>query len=253
MKHEKARALLEAFPVSPGAEIPPEMVRAMESLKGDAELEADFLRQRAFDHAAIEVLVRPDLPEGVHEQLAEIAEESVRHPATGEKSPARLLAMIGVGASFLSVLALVAWLMLGGGKFAGTDEVVDVANLSNGASKEQYEAVDLRVRELGDWVAMKGIDGFHVPPKFAEFDVVGVRIIREKGAQIVEMLIPENRMFFYVFPAAPLGVDLGSPGKWRFLEIDRRVAALQEKNGTTFMIVFEGTKEDAEKLVADAP
>jgi len=83
--------------------------------------------------------------------------------------------------------------------------------------------------------------------------VVGVRIIREKGAQIVEMLIPENRMFFYVFPAAPLGVDLGGPGKWRFLEIDRRVAALQEKNGTIFMIVFEGTKEDAEKLVADAP
>ena len=224
----------------------PAMKRAMDWAAKDSSLAAELESQTAFDLACSSDLaaISPDA-----EARAQI-EEGVRAFAAkhGGRTQVAKHAAFAVGIGFLLLIGLLVWMFLGR---AGTfpDEAVKIAMAGAKAPPDQFDPVEERADALQDWFALKGFDNFHVPPEFAKFDVVGVRIFSVDNEAVAQVLVPENLMYFYCFSSQPFGINVVPEGSWRITESDRSVLAIREERGMCFLVAFRGSKKDMKSLL----
>jgi hypothetical protein len=228
----------------------PLVKRALVVAAKDKALAAELQSQTAFDLACADDLdaIRLDA-----DSLAQI-DEGARAFATKRGKGRTLVgshAAFAVGVGFLLLIGLIVWIFLGrSGVFP--EEALKIATTGAKADPNQFDAVEEKAGSLQDWFALKGFDNFRVPPEFANFDVVGVRIFTVDNEPIAQVLVPENYMYFYCFASQPLGISVAPEGSWRITEADRSVLAIREENGMCFLVALRGSEETMRNFLRKA-
>ena len=222
------------------------MKRAMDLAAKDSSLAAEFESQTAFDLACSSDLGAIPLDADARAQIEEGARAFAANH--GGRTQVAKHAAFAVGVGFLLLIGLLVWMFLGR---AGTfpDEAVKIAMAGAKAAPDQFDPVEEKADALQDWFTLKGFDNFHVPPEFAKFDVVGVRIFTVDNEPIAQVLVPENLMYFYCFSPQPFGINVVPEGSWRITESDRSVLAIREEKGMCFLVAFRGSKKDMKSLL----
>ena len=227
----------------------PSMKRAMALAAKDSSLAAELERQTVFDRACADELETIPIDEDSRAQIDEGARAfAAKH---GRRTQVGKHAAFAVGIGFLLVIGLLVWMFLGR---AGTfpDEAVKIAMTGAKATPSQFDPVEEKADALQDWFTLKGFDNFHVPPEFAQFDVVGVRIFSVDNEPVAQVAVPNNFMYFYCFSSQPLGISVVPEGSWRITESDRSVLAIREEKGMCFLVAFRGSKKDMKDLLEKA-
>ncbi|HEY5768575.1 MAG TPA: hypothetical protein VIS71_01910 [Terrimicrobium sp.] len=228
----------------------PAMKRAMAVAAREVALAEEFEKQSAFDRACASDLETISLDENSRAQIEEGARAfAAKHG--GARARIGKHATFAVGIGFLLLVGLLVWMFLGR---AGTfpDEAVKIAITGAKATPTQFDPVEEKADALQDWFMLKGFDNFRVPPEFAQFDVVGVRIFTVDNEPVAQVAVPDNLMYFYCFPSQPLGIKVVPEGSWRITESDRSVLAIREESGMCFLVAFRGSKKDMKSLLENA-
>jgi len=229
-------------------EASPDIIAAREVLGGQPEW-AEVERHAAFDasvYAGIASL--PLVPEieaecgRLHAALAErrgASMLSARHPAL-------LAATFGL----LILVGVVVWQFLASkDRFSGSDEVLKIVVAGDAARPDQFEEVVTKVSSLGDWFAMKGFDGFQVPPAIGRLESVGVRLFGVEGTSVAAVAIPKEALFLFAFNPTRLGVSVEPQGTWKILETDRGAIAAMEQNGVCYVLSSRGKAERLKQIL----
>jgi hypothetical protein len=225
----------------------PSMKRAMALAAKDSSLAAELESQTAFDRACVAELETIPLDADSRAQIDEGARAfAAKHG--GGRTQVGKHAAFAVGIGFLLLIGLLVWMFLGR---AGTfpDEAVKIAMTGAKATPSQFDPVEEKADSLQDWFTLKGFDNFQVPPEFAQFDAVGVRIFTVDNEPVAQVAVPENVMYFYCFSSQPLGINVVPEGSWRITESDRSVLAIREEKGMCFLVAFRGSKKDMKGLL----
>ena len=225
-----------------------EVAKALEALAKSPPLLAEYEVQVALDKAVHSALKGLDLPPEVVGDLGARA-EAISAARSRRRFNPRDPAMLAVAIGFLLLVAVLAWHFFGSaGIFP--EEALTIATEGSKLRAEQFEVVEDKAGALEDWFVLKGFDRFHVPAKFASFDVVGARIFKIENRPVAVLAVPENHMFFLVFDPVPLGIEIHPEGSWRIAEFDYKfAAAIREEKGMCFMVVIKGTKKDLAQLI----
>jgi hypothetical protein len=246
MNAKSARQILLCRRPSGEDDSDPSMKRAMALAARDSSLAAELERQTAFDRACADELEAMPLDEDSRTQIKQGARAfAAKH---GTRTAVGKHAAFAVGIGFLLVIGLLVWIFLGR---AGTfpDEAVKIAMTGAKATPNQFDPVEEKADALQDWFTLKGFDNFRVPPEFAQFDVVGVRIFTVDNEPVAQVAVPENVMYFYCFSSQPLGISVVPEGSWRITESDRSVLAIREEKGVCFLVAFRGSRKDMKGLL----
>jgi len=246
MSPKSARQFLAIHPPDP-----PDsrgMVRARDALAKSPVLLAEYGAQVALDKAVGSVLADVAIPSAV---LGDIGARSAAISAVRSRrrfNP-RDPAMLAVAIGFLLLVAVLVWHFLGrAGVFP--EEALTIAAEGAKLREDQFEVVEDKAGALGDWFVLKGFDRFHVPTKFANYQVAGARIFKIENRPVAVLAVPENHMFFLVFDPAPLGLEIHPEGSWRIAVDYKFAAAIREEKGLCFMVVvIKGTKKDLSRLI----
>jgi hypothetical protein len=247
MSPKSARQFLAIhFPVLRGSR---QVDRALDALEKAPVLMAEFESQMALDKATGAALAAVEIPEPVLSDLGGRASE-ISAARNKRRFNPRDPAMLAVGIGFLLLIALLTWHFLGRvGVFP--EEALTIAAEGARLRTEQFEVVEDKAGDLGDWFVLKGFDRFHVPAKFATFQAAGARIFKIENRPVAVLAIPENFMFFLIFDPAPLGIEIRPEGSWQLTEFDYKyAAAITEEKGMCFMVVIKGTSKELARLLA---
>jgi len=226
-----------------------EISRALVTLAKSPVLHAEYEAQVALDRAAGSILADAEIPPEVAGALVEQAAGISAVRSKGRFNP-RDPAMLAVAIGFLLLVAVLAWHFLGrAGVFP--EEALTIAAEGAKLRAEQFEVVEDKAGDLGDWFVLKGFDRFHVPAKFANYQAAGARIFKIENRPVAVLAIPENYMFFLIFDPAPLGIEIRPEGSWQLTEFDYKyAAAIREEKGMCFMVVIKGSSKDLARLIA---
>jgi hypothetical protein len=250
MNAKSARQILLCRRPSGGDDSEPAVRRALAVAARDRSLTEELQRQTAFDRACSQELEVIPLDANARAQIEEAARAFVARRGTGRTQVGKHAAF-AVGVGFLLLIALLVWMFLGrAGTFPA--EALKIASTGAKASLDHFDPVDEKAGALQDWFALKGFDNFHIPPEFAAFDVVGVRIFSVDNEPVAQVAVPQNAMYFYTFPAQPFGISVFPEGSWRITESDRSVLAIREQKGMCFLVAFRGSKSDMKGLLEKA-
>jgi hypothetical protein len=107
---------------------------------------------------------------------------------------------------------------------------------------------------LGDLFFMKyRLEHYDVPPEFAEMRAGSWRVFDDdEGNRVAQIMLPENRMQFFLFPAARNPKD-AKPMEfegWRYIEHEGWSGAVRAKTGICFMAAMRGERKALEAFVA---
>jgi hypothetical protein len=213
----------------------------------ESSLGAELKEQTAFDRACSEELESLSLDADSRSQI-EKAARAFAAKRGGGRTQVGKHAAFAVGVGFLLLVGLLIWILLGR---AGTfpSEAIKIAAAGAKATPAQFDPVEEKAASLQDWFALKGFENFHIPPEFAHFDVVGVRIFTVENESVAQVAVPEKVMYFYSFPSQPFGIRVVPEGSWRITESDRSVLGIREEKGMCFLVAFRGSKEDMRVLL----
>jgi hypothetical protein len=225
----------------------PSVKRAMQFAARDGALAAELRSQTDFDCACSQDLEAIALDENSRAEIDEAARAFLARRGAGRTQVGKH-ATFAVGVGFLLLIGLLVWIFLGrAGTFPA--EAVKIASTGAKATPNQFDPIEEKAGALHDWFALKGLDNFRIPPEFAPFDVVGVRIFNVDNEPIAQVAVPQNMMYFYSFLAQPFGISVVPEGTWRITESDRSVLAIREEKGVCFLVSFRGSKEEMKGLL----
>lgn len=220
----------------------PQVKKALDAAKADAELSAWLAAQSSLDaegHAAVQSLALSpqadtDITDAAHafSQRHDSHRFSVRNPAT-----------LAVTLGFLLLIGVLTWHFLGqAGVFP--EEAIKIATAGAGARPDQFDPLEQKAGQLEDWFMLKGFDNFRVPPGLENLQVVGVRLFQSENEWVAQAAVAENTMFLYCFPSQPFGIDVRPEKSWRITQAERTALAIREEGGMCFMIAFRGSEAD---------
>ncbi len=228
------------------------VAKAVRFAERDPALREALARQREFDHdtrEAIRALIPPDT---LQPRLRELR----AHPAAKKLDWRTVLkqpAFLGV------VIALIAlgWVLARAWRerqenFPGREAVEHMLALNDKLESKDFEQVSMSAAELGDWLMLKKLDGYAMPPEFGAFRVLGCRVFRPEGhavAQVAAQKDAENQMLFYIFRASDFGVKLEEK-HWRIFTENEWAAAARTDGANVCMVAFKGDEDDMEKFLA---
>lgn len=176
--------------------------------------------------------------------------ETPPQPQRGSRHP--LLAIGAAGVVLVIVLALA----LGGsgnGSFVGREAAASMAKMIQHMDASQFEVVEMRAGEIGDWILTKGFDGFRVPSALAHVRVSGRATTKSGPAPVAVLMLDNDTRRAAAFQASPAGIELPEDGSWHVFEVpqtrgapDMAVAASAD-NGICFVVSAPGKARDLER------
>ncbi len=202
MNSKSARQILLCRRPSGEDDSDPAMKRALAVAAKDRSLAAEFQKQSDFDRACADDLEAISLDEDSRAQIDEGARAfAAKHG--GARTRIGKHAAFAVGVGFLLLVGLLVWMFLGrAGIFP--DEAVKISMTGAKATPNQFDPVEEKADALQDWFMLKGFDNFRVPPEFAQFDVVGVRIFTVDNEPVAQVArARESHVFLLLFLTTP--------------------------------------------------
>lgn len=183
------------------------------------------------------------------EVLAGWANHLQTRAASWRPSP-RDPAMIGLALALVFLVMIVVWTLLGASEaFHGKSKVLAILDQGVSAAAAEYEPVSGNLADLGDWLALQGMEGFSPPNGFKDQQMVAARIFSFEGNKVASVLLPELEMAVFYFEAEGMEVEVKPVGKWKFVARDRDAAAILQSGRTVFMVAMRGSVEDLQNRI----
>jgi hypothetical protein len=227
--------------------------RAVRFAEADPELGPKLTAQIDFDRQIIGVIHCITAPDNLRQKLNDL---SARPGAPKPKlrsqfiNPAVLTALLGV----LLIIGVIVFIIIERmEKFPGREAV---ENLLGGAAKMtgvEFEAVTTTTNQLGDWLYMRGYEGYEVPPELAALPVVGSRVYRSEGRPVAQLAVDLHNSLVYQFHASEFGVQLPPDGGWQVLQKEEWVGAIRQHGDHCLLIAFRGTTSDMHEFLKTLP
>jgi hypothetical protein len=244
----RQRALLNCAPITARQSAD----RSMRSAISRADGSAEFANQQNFDRAVAALVRLVPIPAESAEWFSEkdllpaskwTWKKMVRNPAVLAISIA-VAVIAGVFVfNFLSHL----------NDFPGSATARKLLGVAASTRSVMLDPVDAEAGTLGDLFFMKhGLERYDVPPEFAEFRTIGVRVFDdEESRRIAQIWVADKRMQFFLFPAerdTKTGAVLHFPG-WRQVRQEGWTGVVTERNGVCFMAAVRGRGKDLKPYV----
>jgi len=175
--------------------------------------------------------------------LADWANHLQIRAASWRPSP-RDPAMIGLACGLVLLVAIAVWMALGSAAaFSGRDKVMAIFDEATSASADQYEPVTGTLSELGDWLALQGMEGHPLPSGFPEQRIVAARIFPFENEKVAAVLLPETEMAVFLFDGKSLDVQVKPVGEWKLFTRGNNAGAVVQKDSKIFMTGIRGSQE----------
>jgi hypothetical protein len=254
MNIRQARQILRSYRPSGEDDNERDVREALKFAAKNPALDAEFQSQLAFDRALATQLEALPLPVGVDAALEDVALrlEARRVRRFSFRDPA----MLAVGLAFLFLVALIAWMFVGQGSFAGMQEVSEMVVAGDGAGPDQFSEIETNASALTDWFVMKDFDGFTVAKGLEAAPVVGVRLFKYEEVPVAVAAVAKPKALIYVLAAQPLGISLPE-GQWRTATYGpkrNRAFAIQQIGPMAFILTLrEGGEAELKQYLATLP
>jgi hypothetical protein len=202
------------------------------------------------------------LPSFDRESLrAELApSESTRAALAAWEEPGRLLRSerrgwldpmaLALGFAFLLLVGWGVWSLLSRADgFPGEEEAVKLLEVASAAGAEDYEPVEVPLGALGDWLALKGVEGFWVPEELETDRTVAARVFTHENVRIAAVALPERQMLVYIFDGAALGIEVRPERHWRFFQQRVNAGAIAQRGRICVMVGIRGSKAELREVL----
>jgi hypothetical protein len=251
MNPQTAEMLLRCY--RPGKTADGRTQKAIKVAEQDPELKQKLSDQIQFDEEIVEVIHGIKPPENLWQKLSELsAQPGTVKPGLGRQAinPAMLTAILGV---FL-LMGVVAFLIIERlEKFPGRERVEGLLGTAAKMTGVEFEPVTTTTSQLGDWLYMRGFEGFEAPPEVAALPVVGSRVFRYDGHSVAQAAIDSHESLLYEFHASEFGVQLPPDGDWLLLRRDEWVGAIRQRGDHCFLLALRGTKAQMREFLQSLP
>ena len=108
----------------------------------------------------------------------------------------------------------------------------------------EFDPVSTTTDQIGDWLYMRGYEGYEVPPEISALPVIYSRVFRLDGKAIAQFIVDRHDSLVYEFHASDFGVQLPQDGKWQVLSQDDWAAAIRQHGDHCFMLLLRGGKSE---------
>jgi len=243
---KREKILARFAPISDKPGIDRRMRIAMLRARRSGKLAVEFSYQQTFDRAVAE-LVR-NIP--VSAEIAEWFrnEKLIPQKKRGWKKAIRnpvvhtiaLALLVIAGVLFFTVMQRV-------NEFPGAGAARKLLTVAASMRGIPMDPVNSAAGALGDLFFMKyRLEHYDVPAEFAELRASSWRVFDDdEGRRIAQILIPEQGMQLFLFPAARNPKD-AKPEEfegWQFIEHEGWAGAVRSKSGVCFMAAVRGDKK----------
>lgn len=251
MNAQTAESLLRCYrPGKPGNS---RTQRAVKFASQDPELQKKFSEQLEFDELIVDVIHYIKPPEDLRKKLSEL------NPALGSEKtglrrhlihPAVLTAILG-----LILLAGVIGFFVKERmeNFPGRERVEGLLGTAAKMTGMELESVETTTSQLGDWLYMRGYEGYAGLPEVADLPVVGSRVFHYDGRMVAQAAIDQHESLLYEFHASEFGVQLPADGGWQMLTRDEWVGAIRQQGDRCFLLAFRGSKSEMQEFLQNLP
>ena len=251
MNAETAETLLRCF--RPGQTCEGRMQKAVKFAEQDPELQKKLSAQIEFDEQIIDVIHYITPPDNLRQKLSELSAQPRAEKAGLRRqmiNPAVLTAILGV----ILLLGVTGFLIKERmEKFPGRESVEGLLGTAAKMSGAELEPLTTTTDQLGDWLYIRGFEGYETPPELAALPVLGGRVFRYDGRVVAQAVIDKHESLLYEFRASEFGVKLAPDGEWLVLAKDQWVGAIRQKADRCFLIAFRGSKADMHQFLQSLP
>ena len=229
--------------------------KAVRLAEGDAGLEKVLREQLEFDAQIVEAIHCVVPPEDLREKLGALNEASGAGRRTLRSqigTPAMLAAVAGV----LLLLGVIVFLVMESmANFDGREAVEQMLDATAKMNGTEFETVTTTTAQLGDWLYMRGYEGYEAPPELAAVPVIGARVFRQDGKPVAQLrlVLKKHDAAVFQFHAADFGVQLPADGDWKVFEYDGWAAAVRQHGGHCCTIAFRGSAADMRTFLQSFP
>jgi hypothetical protein len=229
------------------------MQKAIRWAESDPETRQKLKEQMDFDQQVVEAIHFIKPPEDLRQKLTALGSK----PSAGRHGlrkrmidPAVLSALVGVAV----IVGIIAFFVLDHmAKFPGRESVERMIPTPGKMTGLEFEPVTTTTNQLGDWLYMRGYEGYEVPPEIAALSVIASRVFRLDGKPIAQFAMERHDSLVYEFHASDFGVQLPQDGDWRFLDQDDWIAAIRQHGDHCVMILLRGTKSEMKDFLKSLP
>jgi len=254
MNARTAQTLLRCY--RPGKAADSRTDKAVRFAQDDPELSKTLSEQISFDGQIIDAIHFIKPPDDLRKKLSDLGVK----PGAGKTrlrsqiiNPAVITAILGV----ILILGIAVFFVLDRmEKFPGREEVENMLTAAGKMTGSELETVGGTTGQLGDWLYMRGYDGFEAPRDLASLQVVASRVFRVDGRTVAQLAVDDagtSRCLIFEFHASEFGVQLPSDGDWKVLTQDDWVGAIRQRGDHCFLITFKGAKSDMQGFLKTLP
>ena len=227
--------------------------KAVRLAEGDAGLAKMLRAQEEFDAQIVDAIHCIVPPEDLREKLGALSDASGAGRRTMRSqvgTPAMLAAVAGV---LLLIGVIVFFVMEGMANFDGREAVEHMLDATTKMNGTEFEAVTTTTTQLGDWLYMRGYEGYEMPPELAAVPVIGSRVFKQDGKPVAQFVVEKHDSVIFQFRAADFGVRLPADGAWQVLEQGGWAAAVRQHSDRCCMIAFRGSAADMQTFLQSLP
>jgi len=251
MNAETAETLMRCH--RPGKAADGRTQKAVKFAEQDPELQQKLRDQIQFDEQIVEVIHYIKPPDDLRQKLSNLGAQPRAEKAGLRRqmiNPAMLTAFLGL----LLLGGVIAFLIIERmEKFPGRESVEGLLGTAAKMTGVELEPLTSTPAQLGDWLYMRGYEGYQVLPEVAALPVVGSRVFRYDGRMVAQAAIDKNEALLFEFHASAFGVQLPQDGDWLLLTRDEWVGAIRQRGDHCFLLAIRGTKTEMRDLLQSLP
>jgi len=251
MSPETAETLFRCY--RPGKDADSRTQKAVKFAEQDPELSKKLSEQIAFDENIVETIHFIKPPDNLRQKLSALTPPSAAEQQKLRKriiNPAVLTALLGV-LVLVGVVGFLVWERME--KFPGRESVEGLLGTAAKMTGAELEAVESTTSQLGDWLYMRGYEGYEIPPELAAVPVLGSRVFTYDGRKVAQAAVDKHDSLLYQFHASHFGIELPSDGDWLVLTRDEWVGAVRQRGDHCFLIAFRGSKAEMREFLKTLP
>jgi hypothetical protein len=229
------------------------MQKALRWAEGEPEAKQRLKDQMDFDQSVIDAIHFIKPPEDLRQKLNALgARPHGEKPGLRKQiiNPAVLSALTGV----MVIVGIVAFFVFDHmERFPGRESVERMIPARGRMTGLEFEPVSTTTNDLGDWLYMRGYEGYDVPKEISSLPVIFSRVFKLDGKAIAQFIMDRHDSVVYEFHASDFGVRLPQDGDWRLLDQDDWTAAIRQHGDHCYMILLRGTKAEMSDFLKTLP
>ncbi len=240
------RVLARFAPITDKSGVDRRMRIAVLRARRSSRVGKEFSHQQAFDKAIAELVQTAPVSTEISEWFRN--EKLIPQSRRTWRKTVRNPAVLSVALAMLVIAGIVALTVMERMReFPGSGTARKLLTVASATRLAQLDPVEAEAGSLGDFFFMKyRLEHYDVAPEFASLRTSACRVFDDdEGHRVAQITVPENRMQFFLFPAArnPKSAKPQEFEGWRYIEQEGWTGAVQVRAGVCFMAALRGDQK----------